>query len=151
MILKQGDVFTTEAYYIGHGVNVDGVMGAGVAATVRDLFPATYDAYRRRCREGLKPGSIHAYRENDKMILNLATQDRPGPNAQYYWVFEALLRAAKGISTLPAKYGVHDKIIAIPQIGCGIGGLEWAGVEAIINAVETIVTDVQFEVWEYKP
>lgn len=148
MITRQGDVFTTDAYYIAHGVNVDGVMGAGIAKTIREKFPTNYWFYKDACSNGtLKPGGLVGKLDRGKVILNLATQDRPGANARYEWVFESMLRAATAVN----KDKHNRKAIAIPQIGCGIGGLSWSGVRAVIFAVEAIVPDVSFEVWEYKP
>lgn len=148
MIIKQGDLFTTDAKFIAHGVNCVGVMGAGVAWSVRDRFPETYLAYNQRCKQGkLGPGGLFAHFENDKFIVNLATQDQPGAHARYEWVFECFYKLSRKLSTLSN----NEKItVAIPQIGCGIGGLEWEPVRKIIEAVEAIYPDVEYEVWIYE-
>lgn len=147
LIEKQGDVFTTHARVIGHGVNCDGVMGAGIAKRVRADYPKTYLSYKARClKDGLEPGDIHVTKEKELLILNMATQDRPGPSAQYHWVFECFFRAAKGLDPIREKYG---NTIAIPEIGCGIGGLTWPNVSNIILTVEGIIPEVKFEVWHY--
>jgi O-acetyl-ADP-ribose deacetylase (regulator of RNase III) len=145
MIIKYGDVFTTDARYIGHGVNCDGKMGAGIAAQVRKKFPNTHDRYVRLCEAGnIGTGDVFACPENDKVIVNLFTQDRPGANARYEWVFNACYDAAKKIM-LAGK----DTRMAIPQIGAGIGGLEWYRVATILDCIETLVDGFEFEVWIY--
>lgn len=37
--IMQGDIFTTQAQVIGHGVNTQGLMGNGVARTIRIMYP----------------------------------------------------------------------------------------------------------------
>jgi O-acetyl-ADP-ribose deacetylase (regulator of RNase III) len=157
VIEKQGDVFTTDATYIGHGVNCVGVMGAGIAKTIRDRYPLVYREYKAVCDRGtFRPGDILVLpsRPNnlvkqttpDKMIVNLATQDKPGPDATYDSVFDSLFKFSVVAAQKINKYG---KIIAIPEIGCGIGGLEWDKVAKIVETVEYIVPEIEYEVWHY--
>lgn len=143
MIKKKGDMFTSDAGAFGHGVNVVGLMGAGVAVAFREKFPKNYVTYRNACEaEMFKPGETLVTVEEGVFIFNMSSQDDPGPHARYEWTFSALLDAALQAE----KFGV--KTIAIPLIGCGIGGLEWAGVEYLIIAAENIVPTVEFEVWK---
>jgi O-acetyl-ADP-ribose deacetylase (regulator of RNase III) len=149
MIKKDGDVFTTRATYIGHGVNCYGVMGAGIAKTVRDKFPRVYDEYRQVCQNSrLKPGDFFVYPENGKVIVNLATQNKPGPDATYEAVFNSLAGFSKGASS-PKRLRKNGNVIAIPQIGAGIGGLDWSIVESIIEVVEKMYPEIEYEVWTY--
>ncbi len=145
MIERNGDIFNTTARFIGHGVNCKGIMGAGIAKTVREKFPQTYLEYKAVCDVGFSPGSYFAYVENDKVIVNLASQNMPGPDARYEWVFLSLLRFARDLTQRSG-----GGVVAIPEIGCGIGGLHWLVVKSIIECVEQIVPDVTFEVWHYK-
>lgn len=148
MIEKNGDVFTTTATYIGHGVNCRGVMGAGIAKTIRERFPQVYNEYKWVCNSalGLAPGSYFVYPENGKLIVNLATQANPGPDATYEWVFTSLLRFSQAAVSKIKKNGNK---VAIPELGCGIGGLEWPVVKKIIEAVEAAVPEIEYEVWHY--
>jgi O-acetyl-ADP-ribose deacetylase (regulator of RNase III) len=149
MIEKTGDMFTSDAPALGHGVNCAGVMGAGVAKTFRERYPHNYVNYRAACQSGaLRPGMVHVNREKSVYIINMATQDMPGADATYPRVFEAALNAAQGAVTK----GVNR--VAIPEIGCGIGGLDWVAVKAVLKDVEFIVnyendSDFQWEVWHY--
>lgn len=149
MITRTGDVFTTEAVYIGHGVNCQGVMGLGIAKTVREKFPETYKTYAQRCAEDrLQLGDVLIVSEGDKHIVNLATQRFPGPDARYDALFHACLDAANQIQTICKSNG-RVPIMAIPQIGCGIGGLEWFKVENLLKSVEILIPGFQFEVWSF--
>ncbi len=149
MIIKHGDVFTTDATYIGHGVNCVGLMGAGIAKTVREQFPQVYAEYKYLCdTKYLRPGAVFCYPENGKVIVNLATQDKPGPDARYNAVFCSLY-SFSSMASKPEKIAKNGNIIAIPQIGAGIGGLEWDKVEKIIQTIEYLIPEIVYEVWIY--
>lgn len=149
MIQRNGDVFTTEAAYIGHGVNLRGVMGRGIAKTIRENYPYTYETYKGHCEaKELAIGTSFVTQENDLWIVNMATQVHPGPDARYEAVFSAAMDAAMQVSDL-ADDADRSPVLAIPQIGCGIGGLEWGKVEILLKAVETLNPGFQFEVWKF--
>lgn len=147
MINRTGDVFTTEAVYIGHGVNCKGVMGKGIAKTIKERFPLAYSEYEELCSTN-QPFLSHAQIVNcgDVSIVNMATQEHPGPDARYDALFVACAEGALKIVAECEESG-RQPIMAIPQIGCGIGGLEWGKVETLLRAVEIVVPGFQFEVW----
>ncbi len=147
MIQRRGDVFKTESAFIGHGVNLHGVMGAGVARLVRENYPYAYELYKRACDEkSLELGSTQLCYSDDRGILNMATQVHPGPDARYDAVFDASMDAAVQIIEESAKID-RSPVLAIPQIGCGIGGLEWSKVQIVLEAVEILNPGFKFEVW----
>lgn len=154
MIERKGDIFTTDAGYIGHGVNCRGVMGAGIAKQFRQVFGEDYyEEYALQCRMGvLEPGKMTHYESSlngfGVIVFNLASQRVPGANAKYPWLFESLYCAATFAAT-PARMSAYAGTIAIPEIGCGIGGLVWPKVKRVIETVEYIVPDMEFEVWHY--
>ncbi len=143
--LRVGDLFTSGAPAIGHGVNVSGVMGAGVARVVRERFPDCHLDYYRHCRTGrLRPGGVHIWqptRSGEPMIVNLATQDLPGPNARLWWVRQSMRRALAEL----AELGVDR--LAIPRIGCGIGGLTFPDVLGVLDSAVGAQQAVAVEVW----
>lgn len=133
MQVVEGNVFEVGAPAIGHGVNVRGVMGAGVAVGFRNSFPEMHAEYQLRCATGeLEPGEVFHWVEEESglHIFNLASQDEPGPNARLEWLVASAGRAL----SIADEYGVP--YIAIPQIGCGIGGLEWEDVKRSLEQVE---------------
>lgn len=128
----EGDLFNLigKVDAICHGVNTKGVMGAGIARTFRELFPEMYEEYADRCASGrLVLGGIHAYDADGVVIYNLATQDLPGPVAQLHAVEETLFKMKRSC----LKHGYLK--VAMPQIGCGIGGLKWERVEPIVQTL----------------
>ena len=115
-----GDLFSTDATMIGHGVNCKGAMRKGIAVEFSTRFPDMYDRYKDLCRKGnLKPGEVYIYESENWTIANIASQFRPGNDAKYEWSIRGLGTALE----IASCFG-HESL-AIPRIGCGIGGLEW--------------------------
>lgn len=106
---------------IGHGVNTQGVMGAGFAAQVSRRYPALLPDYRDACRRGdLSPGCAWMVPVDDRgtLVANIASQCRTGKDARPDWLRQAL-RDANDI--LAAQH--HQFELRLPLIGAGIGGL----------------------------
>lgn len=151
---RHGDLFTTKARLIGHGVNCKGVMGAGIAKAFREKYPENYTEYREAVMCGkLIPGGyfFYPYVSPNLGILNLASQNKPGADARYHWLFSSLFRAAEDVAISGDKFkDDFGTLIAIPEIGCGIGGLQWKKVAPLIENIESLVDhQVEFEVWHY--
>lgn len=126
----EGNLFDLDLPAIGHGVNCWGVMGAGIAKIFRSKYPAMYNTYVSLCSEGeLVPGGVMIWKDPDVMIYNLATQQSPGPDATLEDVEHSLRLAVGNCATIGIKS------IGLPRIGCGIGGLDWADVKAIMEKV----------------
>lgn len=142
LIHKTGDIFTSHAKGIGHGVNIDGVMGSGIAVQFKARFPDMYEQYRVLCKQhALQAGTSFVYEAKPGLfVYNIASQDRPGPSASYEWlqngVQSALIHASRN--------GI--KAIALPRIGSGIGGLDERQVEFILNRL-TLAGPVDIELW----
>lgn len=118
-----GDIFDPEFGFeaIGHGVNCYGRMGAGFAKEVARRFPEMLPSYREHCASGaLRPGGVWPYSvSNELRIYNIASQDAPGRNADYGYLWS-------GVSKSLIDCWNHGiKRLALPAIGCGIGGLDW--------------------------
>lgn len=114
--------FTT----IIHGVNCRKTMGAGIAKQIKDRYPEAYYADKYfNLPEGL--WRLGKYSSNEAgSIINLYTQDLPGPNASLEAIRLALRLVADDIL-------MQGELIGLPQIGCGIGGLKWEDVRPIIQ------------------
>lgn len=124
----KGDLFETDCRAIGHGVNLRGIMGGGVAAEVKRRYPRVFETYQTLCLfkpEEFQLGDVLPASEtsNDPIIFNMATQDLPGPHAE----LKAIKRAAFSALALAKSLGIEE--IAIPKIGTGIGVLDWEDVE----------------------
>lgn len=146
-MLKQinGDIFTTQRHAIGHGVNLHGVMGSGIAKTVKTLYPAVFPPYQRACHSGLLTtgGMLPVEVAKDRWILNMASQDKPGANARLDWL-EDSLDAALHFVNMKNLDG-----LALPRIGAGIGGLEWDDVLEIIEKKSEEFPELIIEAWTF--
>jgi len=135
IIFVSGNVFDAFKDYdvqaIGHGANCVGVMGAGVAASIANRFRHNYLEYRQRCLakpRQFNPGDLFAWCSPEgHWVLNLATQDQPGPNAKLEYIEQAL----KKVVVWAGENSVERA--AFPRIGAGIGGLDWDDVRQLMK------------------
>lgn len=149
VVHRTGNIFTTDLPAIGHGVNTKGVMGAGIAKTIRANFPDVYSLYRDYCQEGrLKPGDVFpafsVMSNPNRWIFNIASQNNTGPDATYEWVEMGMAKAL----VLAKNLGLSG--LALPRIASGIGGLEWDLVEPIMTAAADLYPNLIVELWEFK-
>jgi O-acetyl-ADP-ribose deacetylase (regulator of RNase III) len=149
MKFVKGDLLDAPERYIGHGCNAQGVMGSGVALAIKNKHPNAYLEYVRAIKswneQDIAPlGKFVAARSNDKVILNLITQQFFGRDGQRYVNYSAikksLLRAIRFIDS----YGPlnQERKIAIPKIGAGLGGGDW---EEIVKILTEFENDYNFE------
>lgn len=145
---RKGSLFDADDLdALAHGVNCKGVMGAGIAKEFARRWPDMLVCYRKACTlnglavgDVLKLGGFLAFQTEDRLIYNLATQDRPGPDAKLRYVAQGVA----GMLNDAEDNGI--KRIGMPRIGCGIGGLEWVEVRMIVEllAIESSVEVVVF-------
>lgn len=140
---KIGDIFTTNLPAIGHGVNLHGVMGSGIAVLVRRNFPEIFQPYATHCRnKTLTTGKMLPVKtESGIWVFNLASQDKPGANARLEWL-EQSVEASFGFAELHNIEG-----FALPRIGAGVGGLKWADALAVLEKVAAKHPTVKLEIW----
>jgi O-acetyl-ADP-ribose deacetylase (regulator of RNase III) len=123
-----GDVFQGSEEVLIHGCNCQGVMGGGVAAQVRALYPYAYSEYVNLSRaEGLKLGQIQVITYPDIIIVNAMTQDRFG-TCELHADYDAIRTCLKKVAThLPRK------TIRMPKIGAGLAGGDWNIIYPIVE------------------
>jgi O-acetyl-ADP-ribose deacetylase (regulator of RNase III) len=109
-------------------------MGAGIAVSFRERYPAMYEEYRRRCKAEPRQfnlGDVFLWRdEQQPWVFNLATQERYWRGRASYEAIEAALMTMRQQADAEAI-----QTIAMPRIGVGYGGLSWKKVRAIIERV----------------
>lgn len=138
----QGDLFdhVSEGDAIAHGVNCRGFMGSGIALPIKNMFPNNFLAYNDQCNgQRLQPGDVLASIEHGIVVFNMATQFEPGPDARYEWV----LAAAANLFAYCRDNQIP--VVKMPKIGCGIGGLDWDDVRALLEEIGT--DEVTLEVY----
>lgn len=144
---KNGDIFDDNAEAIVNTVNCVGVMGRGIALQFKKRFSANFEAYEAACkRKEIVPGKMFIYETgnimNPKYIVNFPTK-RHWRGASRMEDIEAGL--ADMVEVIKTK---HITSIAIPPLGCGLGGLDWSAVRAKMEAILGPLTDVRFDIFE---
>lgn len=129
-----GDLFDPEHGFdaIGHGVNVFGVMGAGIAKTFRANYPDMYKTYKTYCDRGLlRPGMTYIYfhTEENLYVYSIASQNRPGADARTEWLKEGLEKVRRHMMAVD----IHH--LGLPLIGEGVGGLPSGTLDATVQEV----------------
>lgn len=148
IIHKEGNIFTSTMPAIGQGVNCKGVMGSGIAVTVRKLYPDVYEAYAAYCKNpGLNGGDVFIVKSevDGKYIFNLASQVKMGKNASYELLEASLWGAFEALEEREISG------LALPQIGCGIGGLDWKVARPLIEEVAGSYPAIDLELWTFNP
>lgn len=121
-----GDILEARAFC--NPVNLVGAMGKGLAAQVARRWPACLGAYRAALQtRALRPGTVSAWRRNDGgWILQVPTK-RHWRDRSPLELVQASIRA---IGPACARHGIPE--IAVPPLGCGLGGLDPAAVRPLV-------------------
>ena len=130
---RQGDLLSADAEALVNTVNTVGVMGKGVALQFRKAFPENYRAYVRACKRGdLEPGRMFVFETGQltgpRLVINFPTKRHWRGKARMEYIDTGLV----DLVSVLRRYDVHS--IAIPPLGCGNGGLQWAEVRPRIEA-----------------
>lgn len=145
-----GDIFESSAEAIVNAVNCVGVMGAGLAAAFKKRYPDNFKQYKLACDEGyMRLGKICAVEDitqDHRYIINFPTKGHwknPSTMTMVEDGLDDLLQFLKNNS--------FDEIksIAIPALGCGLGGLSWPQVEKVIVSIlsEFNLYDIEIELY----
>jgi O-acetyl-ADP-ribose deacetylase (regulator of RNase III) len=119
--IKKGNIFESNCEALVNPVNTVGVMGAGLAKQFKKRYPKNFVAYQDYCNQGkLKPGGVFVFLEEGDIIVNLATKDHWKDPSEVDYV-------EKGLQQLLQFIQIQEVVsVAIPALGCGLGGLDWA-------------------------
>ena len=123
-----GNIFNAGTEALVNPVNTVGVMGAGLALQFKKQYPENYEAYRKVCLVG-------ALSKLPRWILNVPTKTHYNKPS----TLDYIRRSAEAL----AAELVNRKIlsVAIPPLGCGLGGLSWGDVKPIlVDALTPLVT-----------
>jgi O-acetyl-ADP-ribose deacetylase (regulator of RNase III) len=129
--LVTGDLLADESDALVNAVNTAGVMGKGIALQFKTRWPDMFRSYRNACTTGdLQPGRLHVWSTNSnapRWIINFPTKR--------HWRSPSRLEDIDlGFSALTTAIREYDvKSLALPLLGCGLGGLDRADVEPLIH------------------
>ncbi|MCZ2112691.1 MAG: macro domain-containing protein [Anaerolineae bacterium] len=123
-----GDLFASRAQALVNTVNCVGVMGKGVALEFKKRFPEMFKDYENRCEnKAVRLGEPYLYRDaSGVLIVNFPTKDHWRSPSR----LQDIERGLDYLAAHAAEWGITR--IALPPLGCGNGGLEWAEVGPLI-------------------
>lgn len=142
----QGDLLQSDAEALVNAVNTVGVMGKGIALQFKNQYPENYKVYKAACNKGaLIVGTILIVKDGDlfnqKFIVNFPTKQHWRSPSEISYIQDGLIALKKAIR----EYDIQS--IAIPPLGCGLGGLDWNVVKAmIIEALQDL--DINIAIYE---
>lgn len=145
--LTRGNLLEAPAEALVNTVNCVGYMGKGIALQFKQAFPANFKHYEAACHAGdMVPGKMMIHDNgglvNPRYIINFPTKR--------HWKGKSRIEDIEsGLSALVAdvqRLGIRS--IAVPPLGCGLGGLEWRVVRPMIEQAFASLPDVQVLLFE---
>jgi O-acetyl-ADP-ribose deacetylase (regulator of RNase III) len=142
-----GDILKADVEALVNTVNCVGVMGRGVALQFKNRFPANFKAYKAACDKGeVQPGRMMVYDlgplNSPRWIINFPTKR--------HWKGKSRIEDIEaGLFALRAEIesrGIAS--IALPPLGCGLGGLDWSEVRPLIEKALGRMPDLRVLLFE---
>ena len=115
-------------------------MGRGIALEFKRRFPDNFAAYAAACkRREVQPGRMFIFERTDRSpsyIVNF-------PTKRHWRDASRIDDVATGLAALRADVlRLSVQTLALPALGCGLGGLAWADVRPLIEqAFADLATD----------
>lgn len=139
-------IFNVRTDVLVNPVNCVGTMGAGLAKEFSWRYPEMYSDYKSACKsKTLKIGTIHTWENGKICIANLPTKNRWIERSEYSTINTGMRELVKFLLKSELR------TVAIPRLGCGLGGLDWGTVRKIVvGQVEILPDDFTVYLFEGK-
>jgi len=144
----KGNILESQAKALVNTVNIDGVMGKGIALQFKKAFPHNFKVYENACKEAkIKIGKLLLVRDKsllggEKIVINFPTKTTWRKPSEYTYIEEGL----KDLVTIIENEKIPS--IAIPPLGAGQGGLNWDKVKLLL---QNYLEGVNAEIFIYEP
>ena len=147
MKFTKGDLLRADTEANVNAVNCVGAMGRGIAAQFKQAYPENFKAYETACkRKEVVPGKMFIFETgqltNPRFIVNFPTKRHWRGNSRIEDIESGLVALVAEVK------GRGIRSIAIPPLGCGLGGLDWKDVRPLIEQAFAGVRDVRALVFE---
>lgn len=145
--LVTGNLLKDSVDALVNTVNTKGIMGKGIALQFKQAYPDMFKKYEFDCKHGdVRLGKVHIYdngalADGPRWIINFPTKDHWKSKSKINDIEAGLIDLAKQIEIL----GIRS--IAIPPLGCGLGGLRWSEVYSLIETYLGGIKDVDIHVY----
>ena len=142
-----GDILRADVDALVNTVNCVGIMGRGIALQFKNAYPDNFRAYEAACaHKEVQPGSMFVFETHElggpRFIINFPTKRHWKGRSRIEDIESGLVALAAEIR----ERGIRS--IAIPPLGSGLGGLNWADVRPRIEAALRGFTDLRVIVFE---
>jgi O-acetyl-ADP-ribose deacetylase (regulator of RNase III) len=143
----QGNLLEARAEALVNTVNTVGVMGKGIALMFKERFGENFRRYATACKaKEVQTGkmfvtSVHEL-DGPRWIVNFPTKQHWRAPSRMEWVVDGLLDLRRFLIEQQVKS------IAIPPLGAGNGGLEWAEVR---EQIERALGDLDINIQVFEP
>jgi len=127
----KGDLTSATEQVIVHGVNCMGKFGKGVAASISSRHPFIRKKYLDLKEHVL--GSCQFIEYDGRIWVNAHTQQNIGYDGKQYADLTAIGYCFSEIADYMDDHGLRS--IAMPKIGCGLGGLDWDQVNILADGL----------------
>jgi O-acetyl-ADP-ribose deacetylase (regulator of RNase III) len=145
--VTQGNLLEARAEVLVNTVNTVGVMGKGIALMFKERFAENFRRYAAACKaKEVRTGRMFITEVGElagpRWIVNFPTKQHWRDDSRMEWIIE-------GLQDL-RRFLIENKVksIAIPPLGSGNGGLEWAEVR---TQIETALGDLDTEILVFEP
>lgn len=144
---KQGNLLEARAEALVNTVNTVGVMGKGIALMFKERFDDNFRRYAAACKaKEVQTGKmfvtpVHEL-DGPRWIVNFPTKQHWRAPSRMEWVVEGLQDLRRFLAEQQVKS------IAIPPLGAGNGGLEWADVR---EQIERALGDLDIDILVFEP
>jgi O-acetyl-ADP-ribose deacetylase (regulator of RNase III) len=145
--IEKGNVLEAHAEALVNTVNCVGFMGKGIALQFKKAYPDNFVAYQKACRDGqVQPGRMFVFSTGSmldvRFVINFPTKRHWRGDSRYEDIEAGLRALVEDVRRLGIK------AIAIPPLGCGLGGLDWGRVRPMIEAAFAPLRDVDVILYE---
>ena len=143
----KGNLLDADVESLVNTVNEVGVMGKGIALMFKESFPDNFKQYAVACKAGkVQVGKMFVTRRDQligpKWIINFPTKKHWRAKTKIEWIKDGLIDLRKFIENNEIKS------IAVPPLGSGNGGLDWADVRPRIAEAFEGLDDVDILIYE---
>lgn len=142
-------ILKSDAQTVVNTVNTVGVMGKGLAAEYRRLYPDMFERYREICaNQLLEIGKLWLWKGEVQWVLNFPTKTHWRQPSKILYIELGLKKFTETFE----ERGITE--IAFPRLGCGNGGLDWEMVRPLMEKylrplpIPVYIHDHEFELGE---
>lgn len=145
--IAKGNLLEAPVEALVNTVNTQGIMGKGIALQFKQAFPAMFREYEKACKAGqVRLGKVHVYDLGGltgglRWIINFPTKGHWRERSRLSDIEAGL----KHLIATVRRLGIRS--IALPPLGCGHGGLDWADVRPRIEGAFAELPDVRVHLY----